>query len=492
MVGLSCSRGLLQATKYYYTPTKYEESRRRQWIRDCLIQQLSTYYHAYEGLNLVPELWRLIVDELQQCYSVANARSLWAPSRILCSSITTAESIWCGFVEFEGIVYVSSLSNAYSEQAPRLISLHIDYPSEYLLVVENHLGITKLLLASSRESLAVDNTPGLWWRTIRFGSGELTIDVESDGIKLRRLTSGQQGSTAWDIPEPSQVRFHSFINDSHRPVPARMASFKCNNPATNGYSLLWASGLVLFHAHTAGEDMSFYQSAPYACWLYMPTDHDEIIIEVWQRKAWATRDRAVATNKGRIFVGGAYLKQRSLQPFVLVERLSRETSRIFFEDSTDSIGTLAFASDAPRAENLTFIYPQPSRNRVYVTTEDFFFSSHRLEGLAEIIPLIIKDRAGVSGMLLLFSDGHRESVGQVRLDSLDPSVAVGDAHSWFLAFGRMDGKYPYVTALGTTRSEVERDSDLVLQLFHDGTLEWIWSHRQCLVIYEGQKSLETV
>lgn len=104
----------------------------------------------------------------------------------------------------------------------------------------------------------------------------------------------------------------------------------------------------------------------------------------------------------------------------------------------------------------------------------------------------MKDKAGVSGVLLLFSDGHRESAGQVRLDSLGPSVAVGDTHSWFLAFGRMDGKYPYVTALGTTRSEVETGSDLVLQLFHDGTLEWIWSRRQCLVIYEGQKSLETV
>lgn len=178
LVGLSCSRGLLQATKYCYTPTKHEESGRRRWIRDRLALQLSTY-HAREGLHLAPEICRLIADELQQCYSAAKARSLWAPSRIPCSRITTAKSIWCGFVEFEGIDYVSSLSNAHSEQAPGLISPHTDHP-EYLLVAENHLGITKLLLASSRDSLAIDNTPGLWWRTIRFGGGELTIDIESD------------------------------------------------------------------------------------------------------------------------------------------------------------------------------------------------------------------------------------------------------------------------------------------------------------------------
>lgn len=176
----------------------------------------------------------------------------------------------------------------------------------------------------------------------------------------------------------------------------------------------------------------------------------------------------------------------------MVERFSRQSSRIFFEESDDGISALAFASDIPTVGNSTFSCPQPSPNRVYVATEDFFFSLHRLEVLVKIIPCLIKDSGGISGMLLLFSDGHRGSVGQVRLDSLGPSIAVREAHPWFLAFGRMDGNYPYAMALGTARSEVERDSHLVLQLFCDETLEWIWSRRQCLVIYKGQKSLETV
>lgn len=199
------------------------------------------------------------------------------------------------------------------------------------------------------------------------------------------------------------------------------------------------------------------------------------------------------TNKGRTFIAGAYLKQ-SLppKPFELVERLGQETGRMFYEDTSNGIGALAFARSKAEWESLPpFLCPQPTHNRVFVATEDFFFSSHRLEGLAEIIPCVIKNGAGIAGMLLRFSNGHRESVGQVRLDSLGPSTIVNKP-SWFLGFGRMHGIYPYVTALGTTLSKVERDSDLVMQLFCDGAIEWIWSRRQCLVMYKGQRSYETV
>lgn len=102
MVGSSCTLGVVQATKYRFTPTKYEDSRRRRWIRDYLTLQLSEYY-GHQGLHLAPELWRFVADELQQHYSVAYARSLWSPNRTQCGPITTGENIWCGFVDFEGI-----------------------------------------------------------------------------------------------------------------------------------------------------------------------------------------------------------------------------------------------------------------------------------------------------------------------------------------------------------------------------------------------------
>ncbi|KAL7787728.1 hypothetical protein V8C37DRAFT_389806 [Trichoderma ceciliae] len=501
IVGSDCSRRLLQATKYFYTPTTHEENRRRRWIRDALTSQLCMHYGRL-GSGLSPELWALISDQLLQYCAVANARNLWDGKRSLSwdskrYGITTAKSIWCGFTRFEGIIYVSSLSNARNEQGLvlELVCAPANGPPECLLVAENHLGITRLRLTDFRTAGAVNGMPGIWWRTIRLDDQELDITVESDGIKLRRLISGQRGSIAWNIPEPKRARFHYFDADNPKLAPARMTSFKCNDPAINGYSLLWASGLALFHAHTAGEDTSLYQSAPRASWLYIPMDRDEVITEVWQRKARLPRERAVGfkTNKGRIFVAGAYLKQLSThRPFVLVERPSRRGSRIFFEDSTDGIGSLAFAGDAPAVESVFFSCPLPSPNNVYVATEDFFFSSHPLENLAEVTPCHMKEDNGITGMLLVFSDGHRASVGQVRLDSLGPSIAVSDTYSWFLAFARMGGIYPYVTALGTTRSEVERDSLFVLELFCHGTLEWIWSRRQCLVIYRGQRSPETL
>lgn len=62
----------------------------------------------------------------------------------------------------------------------RLISSQTVYTSKCLLVAENHLGIIKLVLTDSPESLAVDDIPGTWWRTIRFGGRQLTIDTVSD------------------------------------------------------------------------------------------------------------------------------------------------------------------------------------------------------------------------------------------------------------------------------------------------------------------------
>lgn len=178
VVGFDRSREFIEATKHSYIPTEQEESRRRRWIRHCLTLVLSKKY-ADEGLHLTPELCLLIADHLLQVYSVVKARSLWSPDRRLRGSVTTTRSIWYGLVEFEGTEYVSSLSNARSEHTWKLIGPHQDR-YESLLIAENYLGITKLLLAGSRDTLAIDESPGIWWRTIRLCGRELTINVESD------------------------------------------------------------------------------------------------------------------------------------------------------------------------------------------------------------------------------------------------------------------------------------------------------------------------
>ena len=140
------------------------------------------------------------------------------------------------------------------------------------------------------------------------------------------------------------------------------------------------------------------------------------------------------TNRHRAFVAGAYLKADP-GPFILVERLNQVSGRVYFESSDNGIGALAFETDAPKAENLFFAYPQPSPNGVYVSTEDFFISSHPLDHLEEVTPCLSRDGMGVTGLILHFPDGHLVSVGGVRFDSLGSRFTVAGT-SWFLAFSK--------------------------------------------------------
>ncbi|KFH42260.1 hypothetical protein ACRE_069930 [Hapsidospora chrysogenum ATCC 11550] len=142
---------------------------------------------------------------------------------------------------------------------------------------------------------------------------------------------------------------------------------------------------------------------------------------------------------------GAYLKADP-EPFILVERLNQVSGRVYFESSDNDIWALAFATDAPKAENAFFAYSQPSPNVV---------------------------------------------VGEVRLDSLGSRFTVAGT-SWFLAFSMRQNVYPYVLRAETHRPEATGDVQHVLEVPDTGTLEWIWSYRQCLVICNNRQSPRTV
>ncbi|XP_044717416.1 uncharacterized protein HRG_08924 [Hirsutella rhossiliensis] len=231
--------------------------------------------------NLSSDLWHYIADYLLPHYALLNIRGvLPGPRAVSINSITTAKKMWYGFTDYEGTSYVSWLSS--SPRGPRSLSLASNAdraPGCLLLTAENHLGITDVRLSDF-------------------------LDVESDGIKLRRLVCGDLGTIAWSVPEPRTPRFHYFTDGSSSRAPARMTFFRSNHPEATGYSFLWDCGLVHIHAHVAGEDTAFYRSLPPGSWLYMPVDHGEFISEIWQQKSLFFRERAIAfvTNNGRVFV----------------------------------------------------------------------------------------------------------------------------------------------------------------------------------------------
>jgi hypothetical protein len=195
----------------------------------------------------------------------------------------------------------------------------------------------------------------------------------------------------------------------------------------------------------------------------------------------------IKTNTGRVFVAGIYSARCS--NWSLVDTPS-QIGEIFFDCSEGESFCLAFESDKPASPKASFPIPNPSNASIPSTEEDFFYSDHDLTGLVKVTPCKFLDKPGYSGMILHFSNGHRESVGQVRLDCLCPSIELESSTLLSLGFKTRPDWHPYVAAITTARCSSEMDFEAIIELSCHGRLEWIWSHYQTHVIYEDQKSLK--
>lgn len=181
---------------------------------------------------------------------------------------------------------------------------------------------------------------------------------------------------------------------------------------------------------------------------------------------------------------------KSQRRWTLVDQPIPRKHHIFYEYSNEGAAALAFENEFEPRSNEACPLPLSSPNSIATSIENFFYSKIDLCGLVRITPCKADHRRRVTGLLLHFVSGNIESVGQVRLDSLDEELPVSNLKAWFLGFRRMGGVYPYV---GIVSNSPTRDPDILqtIQLSDDGILEWFWSRRQCFVIYKGQQSPST-
>ncbi|KAL7948771.1 hypothetical protein V8C42DRAFT_312291 [Trichoderma barbatum] len=484
-------KGLVEAMRHSYPTTLQQRDTRRRQIRSCLRAELLLHFASSE-LNLPLELWDTVAEDLLSYYASANLQRLWIPTSDT-THASIAQDIWCKYIDFEGTRYIAALSNVPSDNDWKLIFQPLCDPVLYIFVGETHLGITQLLFSTSGNSPSANKADGIWWRTIHVNGRDLTIRGKSDGIKLRYLLDADQDITAWSVPQPNELRFEYFITRSANQAPARMVSLACNHTSIVGYSILWASGIISIHAHEGHDDVICYQTAPRGSWLHLPIDPNEVIIEIWQRRSRLFRNRAlgIKTSTGRVFIAGIYTQHLCCSKgWSLIDRPCQK--QIFFEASDTEITALAFESDSPIPPMSPFSIYKPSGNSVYTNIEDFFYSDHDLAGLVAVTPCKHGKYPGYTGMLLHFSNGHRESVGQVRLDCLCPPISLENSTSLFLAFNRRNSTHPYVAAIMATPSSPDLNFETAIELTFDGKLEWFWSCNQCHVVYKDQKSPRTV
>lgn len=299
-----------------------------------------------------------------------------------------------------------------------------------------------------------------------------------------------------------------------------MALLRCNDPDVTGYSVFCQDSPLYIHAHSEGENLSFYDhpTHTHGIWLYMPLHHGEFLVDIWIRHgrvlpgiSLVVSDsifsqiihhlipRKFRTNRGRIMTAGSYLfyhhhgmeHEGGGYSWKHLQTLENAPSRLFFQYSS-SISKLGVETPPPvlpkNAIGLSPFSPPP----ITISFQSYFFSRASLEDVVEVTPCCM-ETAGVSaiiGLLLRYTDGHQWPVGEIRLDLLQDGIQVNPSEKMTLGFAVAHG-LPYVANirhLRVDRGQSDRSQLILLDIHWTGYLEWWFSLQQCKVYHNGRAS----
>lgn len=273
----------LKVLVYQYEPLPAETTQR---MRLLYLRWASTSVLRYAKPALPAELCLQVGRYLLQGpflhrYAVASTYASVKKIEYGNSHICVSAEIWASFAEFEGVRYISSLSNTPDEHHTRL--LFTPSPSQTvdtIYTAENYLGVMQALFCSSVQAPTLETRRGLWWRVARCCSREsrearliAQTDVSclisrtceeanrSQGVKLRRvIPEYRDGSGAyrplWSIPPSRTVR---WVQLEPSPPAAQIIMLNFDSPGTTGLSVCWMGRIKHMHVNTPRDDFAFYQ-----------------------------------------------------------------------------------------------------------------------------------------------------------------------------------------------------------------------------------------
>ncbi|KIL88733.1 hypothetical protein FAVG1_07981 [Fusarium avenaceum] len=277
-------------TEYMYQPASLDHGRRRAVIR-TLVENSLRKRHG----KLSPELWHIISDDddLIRLYTIAEVSLLRSEIEL---SAEPSTSVWITCVSFDGLEYVSSLSNfprTGSRQAWESTSLSA---SQFLYISSDYLGIRQVITDPSRARSDVSCPEH--WKTVAIDGRMLLFT--GDGLKLRELTTPSiYPRVEWPYPmtsfEIDTMSFY-FAGWGEGQTVARMRALTFNEYGTTGYSVCWAGHeMVSLHAHQSIQYLSNqdslwneappseYEDRSHLKWTYHPVEQDEYIQQIWIR-----------------------------------------------------------------------------------------------------------------------------------------------------------------------------------------------------------------
>lgn len=250
-----------------------------------------------------------------------------------------------------------------------------------------------------------------------------------------------------------------------------------NLPGCRGYSVLMDADCVRdIVPNNGGGSSSRLMDTNInhaGAWVYIPIDPDEQVVELWRRyfefpsspnstmlrSLLVSYDDArmlvkdiltkfqIRTNKGRSFFLGSHSashytsgRESRLTYHAIAELSPTEPTRMFHCKTESLRFWLGFEQVATRDLDAVISYVKPAMP-IACPNADFFTSTANLQdvrtisvcrGWRECLVLSYRDPPdeGIVGMLLTYADGRQRSVGQIRLDYMDPPLVVTSGKFW--------------------------------------------------------------
>ncbi|KAJ4233200.1 hypothetical protein NW759_001981 [Fusarium solani] len=516
---------LLAVTEHSIGLSELEERQRLKRIQHLLAPKISALLSA----KLPFEVMTMIASYLVRESAVITAKNQSMFSQASDITVDLSKDVYASYSVIDGVQYIKSLRNLDTNQDGEyhlVLNAKKKNSVDNIRICEDHLGIRFVqFLPSSRVPVVKG-----WWRDISPSHPSVfvprvkfsAIRVESDGIKLRRITDAFDDEAKylnphirWPSPEyPSNkadlMLYNYIMADFPISRNVRMSYFDCNAPGVTGYTMVcqghWVSTI---HAHGKGDDTEFYKEVD-ACFsdqvvVYMPVDQGEYVTEIQRR--WMGRlissnffELAFKTNRARHAVFGS--DKEGVYGLILdtIMKPSQEGSRIYFNkigpENEPSVRYIACdkAFEEPIRKLDLGLGPRTLDPPVFPSQNPWFASRCSLEGVKEVTlcrDVSISHRP-VIGMLVKYTDGHRECLGQFRFDRALKTIQADQSGGLHISLQMMedlvmedeDSTYVadvYGFPLGDPSICPENES--WVEVSWSGTLEWKFRWAECTVTH---------
>ncbi|CAG2002662.1 unnamed protein product [Fusarium graminearum] len=453
--------------------------------------------HPSEGFVTMPDLQkqaRSRVETFLSSQTIPLSFQSNRDGRVL-FVVDVFRPIWRTTVMFDGIRYLNCLSNKQDGKHFRPIKTHRgDIVNIYF--ASNHLGVVAMYF--SKYGMSKQDWPGVWWSRLTLSRTHHLLRAYTDGFKIRDL---RRVESLHSTSESSPIRWSVL-------PPNPTACLDCSRPGITGYSACMVDGdLVDLHCHIEGEDLTFYQDGGgdrlHAVWLYFPVEQGERIFEVWRRRKRPHFCRDIPmlrTNKGRVFVLGTHISQHDIvvKYDCITSFPTEKHARFWFCYREGCVDYLAFDTEDKRLENDPIVQLEGSSALCSSgLSNQRFATSATLKDVVEVVPCRswAPGSTGIVGLLLTYSDGHRETVGQVRLDHLlEPMQVVPTGDMWLGIRLLPNGTGAVVEALRlipsngmTVHGGNTCEAGLRWRRVEwKGRLDWLFWYGRCLISWHAQ------